>query len=169
MKSKILLGSFLVISSILFSGCIADKRLNDIFNKETQNSKINIKQNEIKEVKNSEKLYSLEVEAPSSSIIKIMNIKPKYYHGILLRKGKYKIKVIKSGYKTYQKWIKLENDRVLKVNLSKRVEEKKDNSIQENLSYGDERPEMESSKTVKIETKGQEETTTSYDDERPEY
>jgi hypothetical protein len=43
--------------------------------------------------------YRLTVNAtPSDSRIRIMNIKPKYRHGIVLKPGKYDIEVTRSGY-----------------------------------------------------------------------
>lgn len=64
--------------------------------------------------------FRLIVEAPNNSIIKIMNIKPKYRRGILLKNGNYRILVKKIGYKKYDKWISINGeDKLLKVNLKK--------------------------------------------------
>ena len=48
-----------------------------------------------------------------------MNIKPIYYHGILLKKGKYRIKVTKAGYHTLDRWISLQRNEVITVRLKK--------------------------------------------------
>ncbi len=62
--------------------------------------------------------YSLTVNpTPSDARVQIMNIKPKYYDGIKLKKGKYHIKVSKKGYKTVEKWIKLIEDKHLTIKL----------------------------------------------------
>ena len=39
---------------------------------------------------------------PSDAKVQIMNIKPKYYDGIMLKKGKYNIRVAKYGYETQE-------------------------------------------------------------------
>ncbi len=63
--------------------------------------------------------YTLTVQAqPSDSIIKIMNIKPKYHDGIVLQVGTYDILVQRKGYKSYRKYIKVsDKDVVKKVTL----------------------------------------------------
>ncbi len=63
--------------------------------------------------------YKLSVDAnPKDSIIKIMNIRPKYFSGIKLKPGKYNILVKKSGYKTYRRWVEItDKDLTLKVTL----------------------------------------------------
>jgi len=53
-------------------------------------------------------LYSLTVKTePANSIIKVMNIIPKYQAGIRLKPGKYDILVKRKGYKTWRKWVKI--------------------------------------------------------------
>jgi uncharacterized membrane protein len=59
-----------------------------------------------------------------------MNIKPKYYDGIKLKKGKYHIKVSKKGYSTVKKWINLEKDESFTAKL-----EKKNSPSYINMSY----------------------------------
>jgi len=56
---------------------------------------------------------------PLNSRIRIMNIQPKYHDGILLKQGKYRINITKSGYKKYDKWINLNSDKQLTINLEK--------------------------------------------------
>ena len=64
------------------------------------------------------KTYKFSVDAfPENSIIKIMNIRPKYKSGIKLKPGKYKILVKKKGFKTYIRWIEI-SDKDLTINVS---------------------------------------------------
>ncbi|WP_457743955.1 hypothetical protein [Sulfurimonas sp.] len=63
--------------------------------------------------------YKLTVDAPQGATIKIMNIKSKYHDNIELKKGKYHIVVTKSGYKKYDAWITLEDDKNYVVRLKK--------------------------------------------------
>jgi hypothetical protein len=49
---------------------------------------------------------------PLDARIRIMNIKPKYYDGIKLKKGKYHIVISKDGYETLDQWISLNKDLV---------------------------------------------------------
>jgi hypothetical protein len=58
---------------------------------------------------------------PSDARVSITNIKPRYYHGIKLKKGFYKIKVSKSGYLTQTREINLTSDLVMNVTLKKQV------------------------------------------------
>ena len=68
------------------------------------------------------KLYSLSINAiPSSSKIVILNIKPKYYDGMPLKKGKYHIQVSKSGYKTKKFWMNLDRNHEKNVELIKKI------------------------------------------------
>ncbi len=54
------------------------------------------------------KVYALTVEVtPKDSIVKIMNIKPKYHDGIQLGVGAYDILVQREGYKMYRQWINI--------------------------------------------------------------
>ncbi|GIT99707.1 hypothetical protein TSL6_02140 [Sulfurovum sp. TSL6] len=56
---------------------------------------------ERKKVKETIEKYPLTIIAnPLDARVQIMNIKPKYYHGIRLVKGKYKIRISKKGYVT---------------------------------------------------------------------
>lgn len=62
--------------------------------------------------------YKFSVDVfPENSIIKIMNIRPKYKSGIKLKPGKYKILVKKKGFKTYIRWIEI-FDKDLTINVS---------------------------------------------------
>jgi len=62
--------------------------------------------------------YSLTIQTtPSDARVRIMNINPKYYDGIDLENGRYLIYVDKSGLTTFKKWIEINSDISLKVNL----------------------------------------------------
>ena len=64
--------------------------------------------------------YSLTIQRiPSSARVRILNIKPKYYDGIKLKKGKYHIEVSQRGYKTFDRWISLKEERSLNIELKK--------------------------------------------------
>lgn len=63
-------------------------------------------------------LHSLTVNVtPSDSTVKIMNIKPKYTPGIMLKKGKYDILVKNRGYKKWRKWVVVDSDLSIDVVL----------------------------------------------------
>jgi len=64
--------------------------------------------------------YRLTVNAtPSDSRIRVMNIKPKYRHGIALKPGKYDIKVTRSGYESKRWWVEIKDaDITVDVTLS---------------------------------------------------
>ncbi|MBE9563119.1 MAG: hypothetical protein IMF12_09695 [Proteobacteria bacterium] len=52
--------------------------------------------------------YSLTINlTPSDSKVRIMNIKPKYQPGILLRPGKYDVYITNENYHEYRKWIEI--------------------------------------------------------------
>jgi len=54
--------------------------------------------------------YRLIVNAtPSDSRIQIMNIKPKYRHGIALKSGRYDIEVTRSGYESKRGWVEIKD------------------------------------------------------------
>ncbi len=82
---------------------------------------------EVREAKAKEEAknrYTLTIKpTPSNAKVQITNIKPRYKDGILLKKGIYKIKVSKKGYKSVRKSISLKKDLTYKVVLKK--EEKK--------------------------------------------
>jgi len=48
--------------------------------------------------------------SPENAKIRILNITPKYQHGIKLKPGRYQIEVIHEGYQRYLKWIDLKNE-----------------------------------------------------------
>ncbi len=63
------------------------------------------------------KKYVLYVSTTPKARVRIMNIRPKYHDGILLKKGRYRIVVDKKGYRRYDRWIKLSGDTKLHVTL----------------------------------------------------
>jgi len=64
----------------------------------------NSKKNEILEK------YSLTVNTtPTTALVKIMNIAPKYEHGMQLKPGKYDISVTHSNYREYRKLVTIKN------------------------------------------------------------
>lgn len=68
------------------------------------------------------KKYKLFVNAtPKNAKIRITNIIPKYQHGMLLKAGKYDIKVSSSGCRTYWQSIQLQQDFTLPVKLACRT------------------------------------------------
>ena len=61
--------------------------------------------------------FGLTVNAtPKNSVIKIMNIRPKYKRGIQLKPGKYDVLVKRQGYKQWRKWVEI-TDADLKVDV----------------------------------------------------
>lgn len=59
------------------------------------------------------------ITAPEGAKVRILNIKPKYQHGIKLEKGNYHIEVSKEGYETVNKWISLDKDMTYTIELTK--------------------------------------------------
>jgi len=58
---------------------------------------------------------------PSNAKVQILNIKPKYYDGIKLKRGKYKIRVSKNGYKTVNVSVNPKNTPIKQVVLEKKL------------------------------------------------
>ncbi|MEA2100546.1 MAG: caspase family protein [Campylobacterota bacterium] len=73
--------------------------------------------------------FSLTIQTkPSNAKVQIMNIKDKYYDGIQLKKGKYKIKVSKNGYISRNGDIDLKNDLKLTISLDTKYRKNNINS-----------------------------------------
>lgn len=71
-------------------------------------------------VRPSEMRYALTIEPnPQDSSIKLMNIDEEYYPGISLSPGYYEVMVEHKGYTAYREWIKVENNKTLKISLNK--------------------------------------------------
>lgn len=67
-----------------------------------------------------EKQYTLHVTTShASSIIKILNIVPKFYSGMNLPKGKYHLEISSDGYKTIRQWVTLDKNENLFFTLEK--------------------------------------------------
>jgi len=66
--------------------------------------------------------FSLNITTnPSNATIKILNIKPKFKQGILLKKGLYHIEVSKRDFNTKREWIKLDHDSHINITLTKKA------------------------------------------------
>ena len=64
--------------------------------------------------------YSLTIKTiPSDARVRILNISPKYKHGIKLEKGSYHIEVSKDGYEIIDQWITLNQDIIYTAELKK--------------------------------------------------
>ena len=64
------------------------------------------------------KTYSLKIQTiPANSTVQITNIKPKYYAGMRLKKGTYKIKVFLQNYATKKISVMLSKNKVVSVKL----------------------------------------------------
>ena len=78
--------------------------------------------------------FSLTIKpTPGTARVQIMNIKPKYYDGIKLKKGKYHMRVSKKGYTTVKQWIVLKKDEYFTITLNKK-QNKVSNTKNLNLS-----------------------------------
>jgi hypothetical protein len=65
--------------------------------------------------------------APSDAKVRIMNIKPKYHDGIKLKPGSYHVVVDKKGFKSYDKWLKVNSDKsVFNIQLKSKGQQKVD-------------------------------------------
>ena len=56
---------------------------------------------------------------PAVASVRIMNITPKYEDQMALAEGSYNLLVEYPGYKSYQRWISLDSDKVIQVSLEK--------------------------------------------------
>ena len=65
-------------------------------------------------------VYSLTINTtPYDAKVRILNIQPKYQHGIKLEKGSYHIEVSKDGYETIKQWISLNQNMAYTAELKK--------------------------------------------------
>ncbi len=93
------------------------------------NSDSHLKYTQSKNIENNKGLYSLEVTTiPTNTKVQIMNIKPKYYNGIRLKKGRYNIKVSKPGYITGDYYIDVSQNTVTAPIVLKKKHAKSYNS-----------------------------------------
>ena len=85
----------------------------------TDSAKIETNEEPIQAISQVEEQITLTVLTnPSDSRVRIMNIKPKYVHGIELNEGKYDIYVTKKGFKSKRVWVDVNKATVLHVTLS---------------------------------------------------
>ena len=80
--------------------------------------------------------YALTVDvSPSEARVRIMNIKPKYHDGILLKPDNYHLRVDKNGFETWDKWITMEKQEqsitVSLLSVNEEVNEEVADSTQE--------------------------------------
>lgn len=65
-------------------------------------------------------VYSLTINTtPYDAKVRILNIQPKYQHGIKLEKGSYHIEVSKDGYETIKQWISLNQNMTYNAELKR--------------------------------------------------
>jgi len=84
------------------------------------NDNHNVMKLRVEKEKKSIKKYRLTINAtPVNARVRILNIKPKYHDGMKLKKGKYHIEVSKRGFKTISKWVSLQKDTSLNIELLK--------------------------------------------------
>ena len=74
------------------------------------------------------KLYSLTIKrTPSEATVQILNIKPIYKDGIMLKRGRYKIFVFAEGYKDKKFFVELKDNLTHNVELEKILKAKEKN------------------------------------------
>ena len=105
---------FLLLISLYFAGCGVDK---NVPAKKIITDAPPAKKEEPKKVRNEFQLY---VQSPNAERIRILNIKPKYHDGIMLKRGKYLIEVSAKQHTTYKKWIDLQQDTNLSIALKRK-------------------------------------------------
>ncbi len=112
--------SIILIMNLSFSGC-------SIYNDEIKKTdtikkeKVTISSmlTPLQKCNKEESKYNLIVNAPNNSRVRILNIKPIYKDCISLQRGMYHIEVQKDGFEKYKKWITIDKDTELTVNLTK--------------------------------------------------
>ena len=107
-----------IIKQLIDEGQISENRIEESYQRiKKLKSQLPRITNNVSQVK-----YKLTVEVtPPGSRIRIMNIGPKYFHGIELSPGAYRIKVDKDGYITDDNWITIQNkDITIPVELRKK-------------------------------------------------
>lgn len=131
--------SVLIIVGIFFASCSDHKQPSPV--QERKKVEKHIEQNitieppltPIQRCKKEKGKYNLIVDAPFGSIVRIMNIIPKYKDCIALKKGRYHIEVVNDGFRQYDKWIYLDSDTNMQVNLEKLQEVDRSDIEQEEL------------------------------------
>jgi hypothetical protein len=125
---------FILLSTLFLSACIpsstpkkeqtqvTQKVVPAIVVEEVNTTKIEdevVELTPLQKCKKEQGKFSLIVNAPENSRIRILNIKPKYEECIQLKKGRYLIEVTKKSYKKHKEWIKVDKDTELDVKLFK--------------------------------------------------
>lgn len=70
---------------------------------------------------NNESISLTVLTNPSNSKVRIMNIKPKYYPGMELTKGKYDVFVTKLGFKPKRMWVNITKATVIHATLTEEI------------------------------------------------
>jgi len=105
---------YLMVDRVVKSDKVIDIRNEN--KKVSKPKKVSIK----KKTYASKTYFSLTVKTtPSSARVYVTNIKPVYHDGMRLKRGTYKIKVVKKGYKTKLKTIYLYSDSTKYITLEK--------------------------------------------------
>jgi hypothetical protein len=108
--------SFFIFLLFIFSGCAPvqpgtlDPQLQKDDSKEPDASK---------PIKPLSEKVSLTVNAPEGARVRLLNIKPKYRDGIVLKRGRYHIEVSKPAHRSYKRWHILNDNTTLEITLKK--------------------------------------------------
>ena len=115
----------LIIVFLFLAGCAGNNYNASSVSSSTSYEKMNVHEKKIKKpISRSKKKVILTVNTLKNARIRILNIRPKYKRGIVLKQGKYNIEVSKSGYIIHKEWITLKSDRILNVKLKKLTRKK---------------------------------------------
>jgi hypothetical protein len=115
---------YFAVISLFFIGCATSTSQNNSYNKRPATNRVYAENKQQNEKVSKDRVGLSILATPKDAKIRILNIKPKYRDNIFLKRGKYLIEVSKKGYKTYKKWINLQSNKNLHVNLKKREESK---------------------------------------------
>ena len=115
----------LIIVFLFLAGCAGNNYNTSSVSSSTSYDKMNAHEKKIKKpILRTKKKVILTVNTIKNARIRILNIRPKYKRGIVLKQGKYNIEVSKSGYIMHKEWITLNSDRILNVKLKKLTRKK---------------------------------------------
>ena len=115
----------LIIVFLFLTGCASSNYNSSSVSSSTSYEKMNAHEIKTKKsVLTTKKKVVLTVNTLKNARIRILNIKPKYKRGIVLKQGKYNIEVSKFGYIIHKEWITLNSDRILNVKLKKLTRKK---------------------------------------------
>ncbi|MEK7991506.1 MAG: glycoside hydrolase family 3 N-terminal domain-containing protein [Thiotrichaceae bacterium] len=114
-----------IIKALVYKGEISEQRIDESYQRITRlkNNLIPVYIQQITDTPKSQKIeqYTLTIRAiPLDSRIRIMNIVPKYQHGIKLSPGEYRIRVDKIGYLPHEEMITIEDSNInMEIELEK--------------------------------------------------